>query len=68
MQQKVQEITNDLSRKAEAYANKHKNHSVLINQVIQMGGKAMLTRNFTLQQAEEATAMMIAALALAKSQ
>lgn len=67
MKTKIQQVTDDLNSKAESYAIKYKNHTTLINQVMQIGGKAMLTRNFTLQQAEEVTAMMIAALALVKA-
>lgn len=40
-------------------------YHTLVQQVIQFGGKAVMSKNFSLQQAKTMAAMMIAAIALA---
>ena len=41
-------------------------YGALVQQVIQIGGKAVMSRNFSIQQAKQVAAMMIAAIALAE--
>lgn len=61
----IHKTADDLAATAEHYAATNKSPQAIIQQVMQMGAKAMLTKNFTLAQGKQLTAMMIAALSLA---
>lgn len=62
----VEEVSQEITKKAEHYAEVGGGYAALTQQVMQMGGKAFMTKRFTLQQAEQMTAMMLAAITLAK--
>ena len=61
----IHKTADDLASTAEHYAATNKNPQMIIQQVMQMGAKAMLTKSFNLMQGKQLTAMMIAALSLA---
>lgn len=61
----IHKTANELATTAEHYAATSKDYRSIVQQVMTMGGKAMITGNFNLMQARQMTSMMIAALALA---
>ena len=66
MRDKIDSVVKDLSESAEHYAAVSGGYGALVQQVIQIGGKAVMSRNFSIQQAKQVAAMMIAAIALAE--
>lgn len=66
MREQIDKVTKDLADSAEHYAAVSGGYSTLVQQVIQMGGKAVMSRNFSIVQAKQMAAMMIAAIALAE--
>ena len=65
MKSKVEAVTASLVESATHYAA-ISDYSSLVKQVVQIGGKAYATNQFSIKQAEQLTAMMIAAITLAK--
>lgn len=66
-QHNLNEVLNDLTERAEYLIKHATSPQELIGKVMQQGTRAMMSKNFTLAQAEECTAMMIAAIAMAKN-
>lgn len=64
--EKIKAVTEEIEEKAEHYAAVG-NYQQLVQNVMQIGAKSMMARNFTLEQAKQVSAMMIAAIALAQS-
>lgn len=63
---RIKKVSDDLAQKAEQYAAVNSNPQAIVQQVMQIGGKAMISRRFTLAEGERVAAMMIAAIALAR--
>lgn len=62
----INSVTEEIKQKAFHYAEVSGGYQALVQQVMQIGAKSMMSRNFTLPQAEQVAAMMIAAIAIAK--
>ncbi len=62
----ITQVSEEITKKAEHYVEVGGGYAALTQQVMQLGGKAFMTKKFTLQQAEQMTAMMLAAITLAK--
>lgn len=65
-QQAMNDVVLGLTEKAELMLKQTQSPQELIGKVIQQGTKAVMTKNLTMDQAENMTAMLIAALTLAK--
>lgn len=61
------ETADFLAKKAESIISSGKNHQAIIQEVMMIGGKAMLSKSFTLAQAEYVAASMIAAISMIRS-
>lgn len=68
MKEQLNQVTHNLVNKAEVILSKNKNPQAIMSSVLAQGGKALLTKNLSLVQAEELTAMMIAAISLVRYQ
>lgn len=62
----IKTVTEEIKQKALHYAEVSGGYQSLVQQVMQIGAKSMMSRSFTLPQAEQVAAMMIAAIAIAK--
>lgn len=67
MDNQLNEVVVDLTERAEYLLKHTKSPQELIGKVMQQGTRAVMSKNFTLEQAEECTAMLLAAIALAKN-
>ncbi|MEG2043057.1 MAG: hypothetical protein RR068_18360 [Hafnia sp.] len=66
MQHSVTSLTEDLSRKAQAMVDSGKSYQSIVQEVMMIGGKAIMSKRFTIEQAEYVAASMIAAISLAR--
>ena len=66
MQNSVTSLTEELSRKAQAMVDSGKSYQSIVQEVMMIGGKAMMSKRFTIEQAEYVAASMIAAISLAR--
>lgn len=66
MSDTIQQVSEAITRKAEAIKESGKGYQAIVQEVIVMGGKAMMTRNLSMEQAEYIASAMIAAIAIAK--
>ena len=66
MSDTIQQVSEAITRKAEAIKESGKGYQAIVQEVIVMGGKAMMSKKLTLDQAEYIASSMIAAIAIAK--
>lgn len=66
MSDTIQQVSEAITRKAEAIKESGKGYQSIVQEVIVMGGKAMMSKKLTLDQAEYIASSMIAAIAIAK--
>ena len=62
----VDSVAADLVKKAEHIKAAKGSYQTIVQEVIVIGGKAMMSKKFSLEQAEYVAAAMIAAITLAK--
>lgn len=62
----VQQAAESLTKRAEAIKESGKGYQAIVQEVIVMGGKAMLSKRLSMEQAEYIASAMIAAIAIAK--
>lgn len=62
----VSSLADDLSKKAQAMIDSGKSYQSIVQEVMIIGGKAMMSKRFTIEQAEYVAASMIAAISLAR--
>lgn len=66
MSSSIQAVTEQLARKAEAIQESGKGYQAIVQEVMAIGAKAVMTKSFTIAQAEYVAAAMIAAIAQAR--
>ena len=66
MAHSVSSLTDELSKKAQAMVDSGKSYQSIVQEVMMIGGKAMMSKRFTIDQAEYVAASMIAAISLAR--
>ena len=66
MSDTIKQVSEAITRKAEAIKESGKGYQSIVQEVIVMGGKAMMSKKLTLDQAEYIASAMIAAIAIAK--
>lgn len=66
MSDTIKQVSEAITRKAEAIKESGKGYQSIVQEVIVMGGKAMMSKKLTLEQAEYIASAMIAAIAIAK--
>lgn len=62
----VSSLTDELAKKAQAMVDSGKSYQSIVQEVMMIGGKAMMSKRFTIEQAEYVAASMIAAISLAR--
>lgn len=66
MSDTIQQVSEAITRRAEAIKESGKGYQAIVQEVIVLGGKAMMSKKLTLEQAEYIASSMIAAIAIAK--
>lgn len=66
MNDTIKQVAETIATKAEAIRASGKGYQAIVQEVIVMGGRAMMTKNMTLEQAEYIASSMVAAIAIAK--
>ena len=67
MSETIEDIAKGLTDKAESIVKVKGSYQAIVQEVMMIGGKAMMSKSFTLAQAEYVAAAMIAAISLAKN-
>ncbi len=66
MKATIKEVAEQLAKKAEAIQESGRGYQAIVQEVMMIGGKAMISKQFTLAQAEYVASAMIAAITIAR--